>query len=279
MLETSLLEQVRDIFRPLEARYIFHINYQPQHPKAQELIDFLDNVASCSDKLSCQLRPLTDNLLEFSILKEKADTGIRFRGIPGGHEFTSLLLALLNADGKGKNLPDETTTRRIQALNGPLKLQTYVSLSCTNCPDVVQALNALVLLHPQATHETIDGTLFADEVEAKKIQAVPAVYVNGELLHIGRGTLGELLQKLEEKVGSRPLTDAAPVSHQHDVLVLGGGPAGCSAAIYAARKGLRVAVVAERIGGQVKETVGIENLISVPQTTGAELAASLRKHM
>lgn len=279
MLETSLLEQVRDIFRPLEARYIFHINYQPQHPKAQEQIDFLDNVASCSDKLSCQLRPSTDNLLEFSILKDKADTGIHFRGIPGGHEFTSLLLALLNADGKGKNLPDETTTRRIQALNGPLKLQTYVSLSCTNCPDVVQALNALVLLHPQATHETIDGALFADEVEAKKIQAVPAVYVNGELLHIGRGTLGELLQKLEEKVGSRPLTNAAPVSHQHDVLVLGGGPAGCSAAIYAARKGLRVAVVAERIGGQVKETVGIENLISVPQTTGAELAASLRKHM
>ena len=167
---------------------------------------------------------------------------------------------MLNADGKGKNLPDEAIRRRIRALQGDISLQTYVSLTCTNCPDVVQALNIIALLNPHVTHEMVD------------IKGVPPVYANGKLLHVGRGSLGELLQKLEEAFGSAPQEDEAPIERDFDVLVLGGGPAGASAAIYSARKGLRVAIVAERIGGQVKETVGIENLISVPQTTGAELA-------
>ena len=188
-------------------------------------------------------------------------------------------MAILNADGKGKNLPDEAIHRRIQALKGPISLQTYVSLTCTNCPDVVQALNIIALLNGQATHEMIDGALFQEEVDALKIQGVPSVYANGKLLHVGRGTLGELLQKLEEMFGSEPVGNAEPISRTYDVLVLGGGPAGASAAIYSARKGLRVAIVAEKIGGQVKETVGIENLISVPQTTGAQLADNLRSHI
>lgn len=144
---------------------------------------------------------------------------------------------------------------------------------------MVQALNIIALLNPHVTHEMVDGALNQEEVDALKIQAVPSVYANGKLLHVGRGSLGELLQKLEEAFGSAPQEDEAPIERDFDVLVLGGGPAGASAAIYSARKGLRVAIVAERIGGQVKETVGIENLISVPQTTGAELANALRTHI
>ena len=142
-----------------------------------------------------------------------------------------MLLAILNADGKGKNLPDEAIRRRIQALKGPISLQTYVSLTCTNCPDVVQALNIIALLNGQATHEMIDGALFQEEVDALKIQGVPSVYTNGKLLHVGRSTLGELLQKLEEMFGSEPVGNAEPISRTYDVLVLGGGPAGASAAI------------------------------------------------
>ena len=263
----------------MEARYIFHITYNPEHEQAQEFIGFLNNVASCSEKLSCLLTETDNPGLEFTLLKEGVETDIKFRGIPSGHEFTSLLLAVLNADGKGKNLPDEAISRRIKALQGPVRLQTYVSLTCTNCPDVVQALNIITLLNPQITHEMVDGALYQEEVDALKIQGVPSVYANGKLLHVGRGSLGELLQKLEQTFGSAPQTDETPIQREFDVLVLGGGPAGASAAIYSARKGLRVAIVAERIGGQVKETVDIENLISVPQTTGTELANALRTHI
>lgn len=279
MLDSALKDQVRGIFQTLEDRYTFHITCHPRHESARELTELLRDVADCSDNLSCQITETEAPKLEFSLLKEGQDTGVKFRGIPNGHEFTSLLLAILNADGKGKNLPDEAITRRIQALKGPVSLQTYVSLTCTNCPDVVQALNIIALLNGQITHEMIDGALFQEEVDALKIQGVPSVYANGKLLHVGRGTLGELLQKLEEMFGSEPQADAEPTTRAYDVLVLGGGPAGSSAAIYSARKGLRVAIVAERIGGQVKETVGIENLISVPQTTGAQLADNLRSHI
>ena len=279
MLETSILNQVRSVFQNLEAQYTFHITCHPRHGNAQELTELLKDVAGCSDKLSCEVTETEEPKLEFSLLKNGKETGVKFRGIPNGHEFTSLLLAILNADGKGKNLPDEAIHRRIQALKGPISLQTYVSLTCTNCPDVVQALNIIALLNGQATHEMIDGALFQEEVDALKIQGVPSVYANGKLLHVGRGTLGELLQKLEEMFGSEPVGNAEPISRTYDVLVLGGGPAGASAAIYSARKGLRVAIVAEKIGGQVKETVGIENLISVPQTTGAQLADNLRNHI
>ena len=279
MLETNILDQVRNIFQPLEARYTFHITCNPKHEQARELIDFLNEIASCSDKLSCRLTETETPGPEFTLLKEEQETGIKFRAIPGGHEFSSLLLAVLNADGKGKNLPDESIGRRIRALKGTIRLQTYVSLTCTNCPDIVQALNIMALLNPHITHEMIDGALFQEEADALKIQAVPSVYANGKQFHVGRGSLGELLQKLEDTFGSLPQEDAAPVPRKFDLLVLGGGPAGTSAAIYSARKGLRVAIIAERIGGQVKETVGIENLISIPQTTGSQLADALKNHI
>ena len=203
--------------------------------------------------------------LEFILLKDGAKTGIKFRGVPNGHEFTSLLLAILNSDGKGKNFPDESICNRVKALNGSIHLTTYVSLTCTNCPDVVQALNAMTTLNPQIHHEMVDGAINQAEVDALKIQGVPSVFADGKLIHVGRGEFGELLSKLEAQYGINESLTEKTVK-RYDVVVVGGGPAGASAAIYSARKGLSVAVVAERIGGQVKETVGIENLISVPET-------------
>lgn len=280
MLDQSILQQVREIFKNLDAHYTFRVIADSNRNETEEMRQFLNDFASCSDHLTCEFnQTFQDNSLEFTLLKDGKETGITFRGIPNGHEFTSLLLAVLNADGKGKNLPDEMICQRIKSLKGAIRLQTYVSLTCTNCPDIVQALNIMALQNPNLTHEMVDGALFQDEVNRLNIQAVPAVYANGEMLHMGRGSLGELLQKLEERFGSEPNEENHPIHREFDVLVIGGGPAGASAAIYSARKGLHVGVVAGRIGGQVKETVGIENLISVPQTTGAQLANDLRSHM
>ncbi len=279
MLDSSTLEQVKSVFQGLEATYSFSVTANPNNNHAAELRAFIDDIVSCSDHLSATFTETNEEKLEFALLKDRQETGIKFRGIPGGHEFTSLLLAVLNADGKGKTLPDEMIGKRILALSGNIELQTYVSLTCTNCPDVVQALNIMALINPNITSEMIDGALFQDEVGKLNIQAVPSVYANGELLHIGRGNLGELLQKLEDKFGSDMPDNAQPIERSYDVVVLGAGPAGSAAAIYSARKGLRVAVVAGRIGGQVKDTVGIENLISVPKTTGAKLADDLRSHL
>ena len=278
MLDASLKEQVKQIFAGLEADYLFDIAARNGHESLQELKELLEETASCSERLDCRLREGKD--LELHLLKNGSDTGICFRAVPGGHEFSSLLLAILNADGKGKNLPDETTTRRIQALKGEAEITTYMSLSCTNCPDVVQALNTIALLHPGIRHTAVDGALYPEETREKGIQAVPTVFLGDQVLHIGRGTLGELLDKLEERLGRQPASEAtSPEEVDFDVLVAGGGPAGTAAAIYSARKGLKVGVVAGRIGGQVNETVGIENLISVPHTTGKELAGDLRRHL
>ena len=282
MLDTSILQQVTEIFRNLEADYTFRISYAPLRGESSQLIEFLNDFASTSSHLNVEKQEADGDTLAFTILKNGKETGITFRGIPNGHEFTSLLLAVLNADGKGKNLPDEGVARRIRALKGDIRLQTFVSLTCTNCPDVVQTLNIFALLNPHIRHEMVDGALFQQEVDQLGVQAVPAVFVEGKMLHVGRGLLVELLEKLEvayPSSGEIENGENTPIHRNFDVLVLGGGPAGASAAIYSARKGLKVAMVAERIGGQVKETVGIENLISVPYTTGSQLADNLRTHL
>ncbi len=276
MLDSALKEQLVSIFSGLDSEYVFDITVSPGHESRSELLELLGDVAESSPRLSCRV---TDgDGLSFSLLKNGEKTGISFRAVPNGHEFTSLLLAVLNSDGKGKNFPDEGVCNRVKALNGPINVTTYVSLTCTNCPDVVQALNAMTTLNASIRHETVDGAINQAEVDALHIQGVPSVFADGELIHVGRGDFGELLGKLEAKYG----VDVSAVDNtekQYDVIVLGGGPAGSASAIYSARKGLRVAVVAERIGGQVKETVGIENLISVPETTGNKLADDLRTHM
>ena len=239
MLESTLKEQLKGIFAGLNANYTFDISISPAHESRQELLDLLGDVASCSDKISMQVSD--GEGLEFILLKDGAKTGIKFRGVPNGHEFTSLLLAILNSDGKGKNFPDESICNRVKALNGPIHLTTYVSLTCTNCPDVVQALNAMTTLNPQIHHEMVDGAINQAEVDALKIQGVPSVFADGKLIHVGRGEFGELLSKLEAQYGINESLTEKTVK-RYDVVVVGGGPAGASAAIYSARKGLSVAV-------------------------------------
>ena len=207
MLEPNILQQVTEIFRNLEADYTFRISYAPQREEGSQLIAFLNDFASTSSHLKVESNESEGDTLEFTLLKNGEDTGITFRGIPNGHEFTSLLLAVLNADGKGKNLPDEGIAQRIRSLKGEIHLQTYVSLTCTNCPDVVQTLNIFALLNPNIRHEMVDGALFQSEVDAKGVQAVPSVFADGKLLHVGRGSLGELLEKLEEAYPSESFGD------------------------------------------------------------------------
>jgi alkyl hydroperoxide reductase, F subunit len=276
MLEQALKDQIKSLFEGLKSSYTFQVKVSAEHPNRNELISLLEDVASCSEKVSCEIHEGTD--LSFTILKDGNPSSVEFRAVPTGHEFTSLLLAVLNLDGIGKNLPDPALTNRIKSINKPVEIKSYISLTCTNCPDVVQALNVAAFLNPNISHKIIDGAINQAEVDQLNIQAVPTVYANGQLLHVGRSSLGELLSKIEEMVGVSFNPELA-VSKEYDVIVAGGGPAGVAAAIYSARKGFSVALVAEKVGGQVTETVGIENMISIPQTTGSKLSADLKHHL
>lgn len=276
MLEQALKQQVKTLLEGLTSFYTFLIRVASGHPQRSEIIEFLQEVASCSDQLKVEVEE--GEGLEFSLTKDGQPVNIRFKAIPSGHEFSTLLLLLLNLDGKGKNFPDDVTRKRIERLEGDIRLTSYISLSCTNCPDVVQNLNLMAILNPAVSHTIVDGAINQEEADARKIQAVPSVFAGDELLHVGRSSLGELVDKLESRYGSVATDEPAEERH-FDVLVMGGGPAGASAAIYSARKGLSVGIVAEAIGGQVLETTSIENLISVPQTDGRRLGSDLRNHL
>ena len=277
MLDQDIKNQVVELFKNLKSEFVFKVTLSTNKAINDELIELLEEVTSCSDKLSSEVQ--SGDALSFEIVKKgQESSNIRFRAIPNGHEFSTFLLAILNMDGIGKNIPDEATLKRIAALKGNVVVSSYISLSCTNCPDVVQALNVMAIYNTGLVHEIVDGALFQEEIDNLKIQAVPSVYVNGKPLHIGRSSLGELLAKLEEALGSEPVELNLEPKH-YDVIIVGGGPAGVSSAIYSARKGLKVALVADKIGGQVAETVDIENLISVTKTTGQELTANLKAHM
>ncbi|MDR2466429.1 MAG: alkyl hydroperoxide reductase subunit F [Prevotellaceae bacterium] len=279
MLDSDLKEQVEKIFEGLDSDFTLAATLRDGDENAGTMKEMLTEVSALSGKIACRVNK--GNETAFSIFRNGVDTGIRFRGTPGGHEFSSFLLAVLNCDGKGKNIPDRATVGRVEALKTPIRLRTYVSLDCTNCPDVVQSLNLMSALNPGIVHETTDGAVFGVEVEALNVQAVPSVYAGDRLIHAGKAGFGELLAVLEAQFGSEVAEDSAigTETKVYDLIVAGGGPAGVAAAIYSARKGLKTAIVAERVGGQVKDTVAIENLISVPQTTGAALAEALGRHL
>ena len=280
MLDNTIIEQLKSIFATLQSDIAIRMRSRSDDDRAPEMLEFLRDVAAASPYLSVETEDASTDAPEFEIVKGGTATGVKFCGIPNGHEFSTLLLAVLNADGQGKNLPDAAVTARIKALKGPLALRTFVSLSCTNCPDVAQALNVIALLNPAVENIVTDGAVVPGLVKEFDIKSVPAVYAGDRLVSVGRINLGDLLAKLEETCGtSRCADDAAPVVREYDVTVLGAGPAGCAAAIYCARKGFTTAVVAGVVGGQVLETMDIGNLISVPSTTGPQLAANLKGHI
>lgn len=277
-LDQNVLAQVRQIFSSLSHDYIFRVSCNSSSDSGKEMIEFFTQFSTTSPRLAIEVEDVNSDKSVTSLIRDGVPTGISFRMIPGGHEFTSLLLAVMNADGQGKTLPDKATISRIKRLKGEITLNTYATLECTNCPDVIQALNQMALYNDNILSVAIDGNLAVAEAEALGVKSVPTVYANGELLWIGKGSLGELLDKLEEKFGSRE-EDEPTEAKEYDLLVIGGGPAGAASAIYSARKGIKVGVIAQRIGGQVKETTGIENLISIISTTGEKLANDLKLHM
>ncbi|MCX2780348.1 alkyl hydroperoxide reductase subunit F [Microbulbifer thermotolerans] len=275
MLDANLKQQLdtylRNIIEPIELRVS-----GDNTPKSKELETLADEIASLSDKIETR-QGNGKRTPSMAIARKGEEARVSFAGIPLGHEFTSLVLALLQTGGHPAKA-DPELLEQIRNLEGEYHFETYISLSCQNCPDVVQALNLMATLNPNITHEMIDGALFQEEVEQHNIMAVPSVYLNGEHFAQGRMTLQEIVAKLDTNAAKREaetLNEKAP----YDLLVVGGGPAGAAAAIYAARKGIRTGLVAERFGGQVMDTVGIENFISVPYTEGPKLAASLEQHV
>lgn len=240
---------------------------------SKDMLALVDELATMSSKITVEKVEL-ERTPSFSVNRPGEDTGVVFAGIPLGHEFTSLVLALLQVSGHAPKV-EQKLIDQIKNIQGEYHFESYISLSCHNCPDVVQALNVMSVLNSGITHTMIDGAAFKEEVESKDIMAVPTVFLNGESFGSGRMTLEEILAKMGNGPDASELSDKDP----YDVLVVGGGPAGASAAIYAARKGIRTGIVAERFGGQVMDTMGIENFISVKRTEGPKLVASLEEHV
>ena len=246
-------------------------------PKSAELAGLLDEIAALSDAITVVRADDDERRPSFAITRVGTDVSVRFAGVPLGHEFTSLVLALLQVGGRPPKADPEVIAQ-IQALDRDLHFETYFSLSCQNCPDVVQALNLMAVLNPRVTHVAIDGAVFPEEVEARQVLAVPTVLVNGAVFDQGRMTLEQIIGKLDVGAAARE-AERIDGEDPYDVLVVGGGPAGAAAAIYAARKGIRTGLASERFGGQVLDTMAIENFISVPHTEGPKLAAALEQHV
>ncbi len=252
-----------------------------EHKKRSELLAFLNDFSTVSKRISVEERDTEGYLrspVSFMLEVDGNPNGIQFSGIPSGHEFTSLVLAVLHSSGTALKL-DESLKSIVANVRQSLKFEVYVSLSCSNCPDVVQAVNQFATINPNITAETIDGGIYPGLIEKNGIQGVPTVFLNGEVFANGKVDTAQLIDKMMQKYpGITGSTNQEELPLQ-DVTVIGGGPAGVSAAIYAARKGLKVTMIADRFGGQVKDTMGIENLISVTKTTGPELAGALQEHM
>ena len=245
--------------------------------KSREMLTLLDQIAKLSDQVTTTRADDDARRPSFLIRRVGTDVGVRFAGIPMGHEFTSLVLALLQVGGHPPKVSDEVL-EQIRALPGDYQFESYFSLTCQNCPDVVQALNLMSVVNPRIRHTAIEGGAFREEVDARQIMSVPAIYLNGEPFASGRMTVEQVLAKLDTGAAARA-AEAIDARDPFDVLVVGGGPAGAAAAIYAARKGIRTGVVAERFGGQVLDTMSIENFISVSHTEGPKLVQQLEAHV
>jgi alkyl hydroperoxide reductase subunit F len=277
MLDTTLKTQLKAYLEKL-TRPIQLLASLDDSEKAKEMQALLREIAELSDKIS--LSENTDDnerKPSFAITSPGHDINLRFAGIPMGHEFTSLVLALLQAGGHPPKV-DADVIEQIKNLDGDFRFETYISLTCQNCPEVVQSLNLMAVLNPRVQSVTIDGALFQAEVEQRQIMAVPTVYLNGQVFGQGRMSIEEILAKLDTGSVQRA-AEKLDAKAPYDVLIVGGGPAGAAAAIYAARKGIRTGVVAERFGGQVLDTMSIENFISVTETEGPKFAAALEQHV
>jgi alkyl hydroperoxide reductase subunit F len=277
MLEDTLKTQLKAYLERLQ-RPVELVATLDGSATSDELRELLEDIRAQSDKITVvENNGLDVRKPSFLITNPGADTGVRFAGVPLGHEFTSLVLALLQVGGHpSKEAAD--LLQQIRELDGDYHFETYYSLSCHNCPDVVQALNLMSVLNPRITHTAIDGGLFQNEIEAREIMGVPTVFLNGKHFAQGRMELAEIVGKIDKGAGAR---EAAKLNAKEafDVLIVGGGPAGAAAAVYAARKGIRTGVAAERFGGQVLDTVDIENYISLRKTEGPQFAAALEHHV
>ena len=274
MLDANLTAQLKQYLELLREPIVLAASVDDS-AKSADTLTLLDEIAALSPKVSVT-RESNERTPSFAIRRPGTDIEVRFAGLPMGHEFTSLVLALLQVGGHPVKA-DETTLEAVRAL-GPMEFVTYMSLSCQNCPTVVQAFNAMAVLNPAIKHVAVEGGTFPEEVAARNILAVPTVYRDGELFGSGRMELAEIVGKLDAGAGAKVAEQLSAKAH-YDVLVVGGGPAGSAAAVYTARKALRTGVVAERFGGQVQDTMAIENFISVPYTEGPKLGAALEEHV
>lgn len=271
-LEKEIKEQLAGYLELLEQDIVLKVSVASDE-NSNKLAEFVTEIAAMSPKIHMEKGNLAKTP-SFSVERVNEDMGIVFAGIPLGHEFTSFVLAILQVSGRSPKV-DEKIISQIKKISGTFHFESYVSLTCHNCPDVVQALNIMSILNPNISHTMIEGGMFKDEVEAKNIMAVPTVFVNGEPFGNGRMTIEQIVTKIAGAVDASEFEDKKPF----DVLVIGGGPAGASAAIYAARKGIRTGIVAETFGGQVLETLGIENVIGTKYTEGPKLMAQVEEHV
>jgi alkyl hydroperoxide reductase subunit F len=272
-LKSQLKAYLQRVVRPIEI-----IASVDDSAKSKEMATLLAQLVELCDKISVTVRRNDgERTPSFALNSPGHDIQLRFAGIPMGHEFTSLVLALLQVGGHPPRT-EQAIIDQIRDIDADLSFETYFSLSCQNCPDVVQALNLMAVLNPRIKHVAIDGGVFPAEVESRQVMSVPTVYLNGQIFGQGRMEAEEIVAKLDTRSAARA---AGRLNNReaYDVLVIGGGPAGAAAAIYAARKGIRTGLAAERFGGQVLDTMAIENFISVRHTEGPQLAASLEEHV
>lgn len=274
-LEENIITSLKQYMQLLEGPVVFRVSVG-NDATSQDMLNLVNEIASLSPLLSVE-KVLLDRTPSFEVSRPNDVNGLFFAGIPLGHEFTSLIMAILQVSGRKPKITDEQI-EQIKELAGTFHFETYISLSCHNCPDVVQALNIMSVLNRNVTHTMIDGAVFQNEVEEKQIMAVPAIFLNGKPFGSGRMLLEEILAKVDSKASERAAEEINKKG-DFDVLVIGGGPAGASAAIYAARKGIKTGILSERFGGQVMDTLGIENFISVKATEGPKLVQSLEEHV